>query len=81
AWELMAGSEGYGRVDMRLDARGQAWVLEVNPNPDLSDNAGLSRMAKAHGWEYSELLQRIVDEALARSQRKSAAHALATATH
>jgi D-alanine-D-alanine ligase len=81
AWELLAGGEGYGRVDMRLDARGQAWVLEVNPNPDLSDNAGLARMAKANGWEYAELLQRIVDEALGRSQRKSAAQALATGVH
>ena len=82
AWDLLAGGEGYGRVDMRLDARGQPWVLEVNPNPDLSDNAGLSRMGKAFGWEYAELLQRIVDEALARDQRKSAAaHALASAVN
>lgn len=78
AWEHLCEGEGYGRVDMRVDATGQPFVLEVNPNPDLSDSAGLSRMAKAFGWEYEELIARVVDEALGRSTSKEAAAALAT---
>lgn len=77
AWEALCGGEGYGRVDLRVDASGQPYVLEVNPNPDISDSAGLSRMAKALGWEYDELICRIVDEALSRSSSRQAAAALA----
>src|ERR1041385_2038414 len=46
AWRTMQG-KGYGRVDLRLDDAGRPWVLEVNPNPDLNDDAGLSRMARS----------------------------------
>lgn len=77
AWESLCGGEGYGRVDLRVDAQGQPFVLEVNPNPDISDSAGLSRMAKAAGWEYGDLVARIVDEALSRSSSREAAAALA----
>jgi len=76
AWENLCNAEGYGRVDLRVDASGQPFILEVNPNPDLSDSAGLSRMAKAFGWEYEELISRVVDEALNRSSSRQAAAAL-----
>jgi D-alanine-D-alanine ligase len=76
AWENLCNGEGYGRVDLRVDSDGQPFVLEVNPNPDLSDSAGLSRMAKAFGWEYDELIARIVDEALTRVNSRQAAAAL-----
>ena len=75
AWDALAASEGYGRVDLRLDDAGQVWVLEVNPCPDISRDAGLARMARAQGWAYEELLLRIVDEALGRAQRAAAAAA------
>ncbi|HET8649131.1 MAG TPA: ATP-grasp domain-containing protein [Gemmatimonadales bacterium] len=77
AWEYLAGAEGYGRVDLRIADDGQPYVLEVNPCPDLSSDAGLARMAAAHGWSYDDLVMEIVEEALSRSQRSSAAAALA----
>lgn len=64
AWETVGGS-GYGRVDLRLDGDEQPWVIEVNPNPDISEDAGLTRMAAAHGWSYEDLVTRIADAALA----------------
>lgn len=79
AWQFMANGEGYGRVDLRVDAEGRPWVLEVNPDPDLSGNAGLARMARAHGWSYDQLVLEIVEEALGRSRRADAATQLAQA--
>ncbi|OLB07364.1 MAG: hypothetical protein AUH06_05440 [Gemmatimonadetes bacterium 13_2_20CM_69_27] len=75
AWRVMQG-KGYGRVDLRLDQEGRPWVLEVNPNPDLNDDAGLSRMAKAAGWDYAELVRRIAEVALRDAQGVSAARDL-----
>jgi D-alanine-D-alanine ligase len=76
AWEHLSEGEGYGRVDMRLSEDGQPYVLEVNPSPDLSSNAGLARMGRAFGWGYDDLVMQIVDEALTRSQSHRAAAAL-----
>src|SRR2546422_765885 len=54
AWRTMQG-KGYGRVDLRVDDHGRPWVLEVNPNPHLNDDAGLSRMARSE--EHTSELQ------------------------
>ena len=75
AWRAMHG-KGYGRVDLRVDDTGRPWVLEVNPNPDLTDEAGLSRMAKAFGWDYPELVRRIAEVALREAQGVKAAREL-----
>jgi D-alanine-D-alanine ligase len=78
AWRTMQG-KGYGRVDLRVDEAGRPWVLEVNPNPDLTDEAGLSRMAKAAGWDYPELVRRIAETALREAQGAKAARELLAA--
>jgi D-alanine-D-alanine ligase len=76
AWMHMSSGEGYGRVDLRVTDEGQAYVLEVNPCPDLSSNAGLARMGRAFGWSYDDLVMQVLDEALMRSESQSAAAAL-----
>ncbi|MGH7568562.1 MAG: D-alanine--D-alanine ligase family protein [Gemmatimonadales bacterium] len=75
AWRTLRG-DGYGRVDLRVDDAGQAWLLEVNPNPDLNDDAGLSRMGRAAGWDYPELVRRIAEVALREAQGARAARDL-----
>src|SRR5213080_1258212 len=75
AWRILQG-KGYGRVDLRVDEQGRAWVLDVNPNPDLNDDAGLSRMAKAAGWDYAELVRRVAEVALREAQGAKAAREL-----
>lgn len=66
AWRCLGCRDG-GRVDLRLDGRGVAHFLEVNPlaglHPQRSDLAILCRLA---GIGYTELIGRILDSALAR---------------
>jgi D-alanine-D-alanine ligase len=60
---------GYARIDLRLDAAGFPQVLEVNPNPDLSPDAGTARTGQVAGMSYPEFLQNIVRLGLARGAR------------
>src|SRR5204862_4712560 len=65
AWQVVDG-HGYGRVDLRIDADGQPWILEVNPNPDIAPDAGLARMAGVAGIPYSALIREICQMGIAR---------------
>lgn len=65
AWRAVGGS-GYGRVDFRIDAAGRPWVLEVNANPDFAPTAGLARMARVAGVDYTMLVQLVCETALSR---------------
>ncbi len=72
AWRLVDG-HGYARVDVRLREDGVPFVIDINPNPDLSADAGLARQARVAGWSYEELIGKIVREALtARNGREPA---------
>ena len=51
---------GYARIDLRLAADGKAYVLEANPNPNLSRGEDFAEAGKASGISYEALLQRIV---------------------
>jgi D-alanine-D-alanine ligase len=62
-WGAVEGV-GYARVDVRLDERGRLYVIDVNPNADLTPGAGLARQAEGAGWSYADLVARIVDLAL-----------------
>ena len=63
AWRAVGG-KGYGRADFRIDRTGQPWLLEVNPNPDISPTAGLARMAGVAGMDYTALVRTICEIAL-----------------
>jgi D-alanine-D-alanine ligase len=69
----------YARVDLRLDASGTPWVIDVNPNCDLSDGAGVSRAASFAGLAYADLIEEVCAAALAREQKERHVHAAAPA--
>jgi D-alanine-D-alanine ligase len=57
----------YARVDVRLNSKNVPYVIEVNPNPDISPDTGFVRSAAAAGITYDELLYKISTLALIRS--------------
>lgn len=60
----------WARIDLRLDDLGEPQVIEVNPLPGIlpnpDDNSCLPKAARAAGYSYNQLIQRVVDEAAAR---------------
>ncbi len=69
AFKIM-GTRDYARVDMRVTNDDEVYVLEVNPNPDLTEGAGFMRSAHAAGLSYSQALKKIVMFAYERGKRK-----------
>jgi D-alanine-D-alanine ligase len=61
-WHAL-GLAGYARVDMRMDADGVAYVIDVNANPCLSRNAGLPAAAAQAGLDHAALVGRIAQAA------------------
>ncbi len=62
------GMRDYGRVDIRLCEGGIPYVVDVNPNCDLSQNAGMARAAAAVGIDYAALARLLVRYALRRKR-------------
>ena len=57
----------YTRVDLRLGADGVPYILEVNPNPDLTEGVSFMESAEKVGISFPEALRRIVTFALERT--------------
>ncbi|HEY0193266.1 MAG TPA: hypothetical protein VGC42_19245 [Kofleriaceae bacterium] len=68
------GLRDYGRIDMRVDANHVPWVIDVNPNPDISPDAGMSRAARKAGLSYPQLIAKIAHTAYDRVQRARLKH-------
>src|SRR6201993_2052122 len=56
----------YGRIDMRLSAKGEVYVIEANPNPWLSSGQEFAMAARKSGLSYTQMIGEIVDLAMAR---------------
>ncbi|MEO0334994.1 MAG: ATP-grasp domain-containing protein [Pseudomonadota bacterium] len=54
------GLSGYARMDLRVDKNGRVYVLEANPNPDISEIDDFAQSAKAAGISYPDLLDKIL---------------------
>jgi D-alanine-D-alanine ligase len=65
-WELFA-LDGYARVDLRVDAAGTPWVLEVNANPCLSPDAGFAAALAEAGVGYEEAVAWLIADARRRA--------------
>jgi D-alanine-D-alanine ligase len=54
------GLSGCARIDYRMTAEGQIYVIEANPNPNLAAEEDFAQSAKAAGITYPELLEKLL---------------------
>lgn len=59
----------FGRVDFRVNKKGEVFVLEINPLPALNPDDALAVSARAEGKSYSQLIGLIIEEALKRYRK------------
>lgn len=62
SWNLF-GLKGYARVDLRVDELGNPWILEINANPCLSEDAGFYAAAQEAGYDFTQVIKRIIEDA------------------
>lgn len=61
----IVGCNGYARVDFRQSSsNGCLYILEVNANPDISEDAGFALQSRMSGLTYDLMIESIVDLAL-----------------
>lgn len=56
----------YARVDIRLSKDNVPYVIEINPNPDISPDSGFARSAAAAGIGYDELINKLIELSIGR---------------
>ncbi len=56
----------FGRVDFRVDEKGNLYVLEINPLPNLGEGESFDLFPKVLGLTYDEVINQILNFALER---------------
>ncbi len=54
------GCRGWGRVDFLMDEQGNAYFLEVNTSPGMTDHSLVPMAARAAGLSYEQLVLRVL---------------------
>ena len=67
----LTGCRDYARIDFRVRLPGRPYILEVNPNPDFSPDAGLSGALQTGGVPHAEFTVQLVKNALRRGEQMS----------
>jgi D-alanine-D-alanine ligase len=64
------GCDGAARVDFRITPKGKAYVLEINTVPGMTETSLLPMAAARAGVRYDDLVELILESALARVERE-----------
>lgn len=65
AYRLL-GCRDYARVDFRMNAHGEPFVLEINPNPQICEDNSFTECFRSVHVTYREFIVRLVEQALSR---------------
>lgn len=61
---MALGLTDIARLDFRMDQQRRLYVIDVNPNCDLGDDAGFAKAGRRAGLSYVQLLERVMQRAL-----------------
>ena len=64
-WHAL-GCQDYIRVDLRLDEKGRPFIIEANPNPDISPEGGFAAALAAGHIPYDKFVEAMVANAASR---------------
>ncbi len=67
------GCRAYSRVDLRVDGKGQPWVLEINTIPGMTKRSLLPDAARAMGISFNQLVLKIIEYSLVTQKRQISA--------
>ena len=56
----------WARLDLRMDQNGRLYLLDMNLEPAIAPDYAVARAARAAGWSYAALVNRILDHAVER---------------
>jgi D-alanine-D-alanine ligase len=59
-----AGCRHVTRADLIVDAQGDPWLLELDTCPGMTETSLLPMAARAEGWDFTELCDRLVRRAI-----------------
>lgn len=62
----LLGCRDYARIDFRVNDRGEAYVLEVNPNPEISDDACFGYILESAGIPFPDFIRNLIEQTLKR---------------
>jgi D-alanine-D-alanine ligase len=60
------GCRDWARIDLRMDARGGVYVIDVNLEPAIAPEYAMAKSAQAAGWTYPQLVNGILNHAIER---------------
>jgi D-alanine-D-alanine ligase len=60
-WNLF-GLKGYARIDVRTDSYENVFVIEINGNPCIAPDGGYVAATKEAGYQFTEVLDRIISD-------------------
>jgi len=57
---------GYTRIDFRMDAKGELFIIDLNTNPCIAPDSGFIAMAREAGLSDKNVIERIVADAFSK---------------
>ena len=60
----VVGAKGWGRMDLMVDDNHQAWLIELNTVPGMTDHSLVPKAARVAGIEFEQLVVEILKSSL-----------------